>query len=211
VEQSRLLGEHWAERGVRAARALVGPRRRHRQTHDAVAAAYAARGVAWPEAEDVPELDEHHGPRVVEAVLRAAAADAPDGADGPTLAAGAGVLDRDERLRRYLVEYARVTRLWARGEVGAPGVEPFGDFRARVERGLRRIAAEAAGADGVTVLFTSGGPVGVAVGLALGLGDEQTLELSWAVSNASVSEFAHDGGRLALAVFNACRSCAPSR
>jgi broad specificity phosphatase PhoE len=195
VEQSRRLGEYWAERGVRAGRAFVGPRRRHRQTYDAVAAAYAARGLPWPEAEELPELDEHHGPRVVEQALLAAA-EATPGAH-----AAAAELDPAERQRRYLRDFARLTRRWARGELVAAEVESFQEFRRRVERGVRRMTAPEAHAPAVA--FTSGGPVAAVAGLALDLADEKTLELSWAVSNASVSEFARRDGRVLLSVFNA--------
>lgn len=205
TEQSRRLGDHWAARGVRATRAFVGPRRRHRQTHDAVAAAYAARGIAWPEAEELPELDEHHGPRVVEQVLRLEAA----AAGAPPLAA-ADPLDDDERQRRYLRDFARVTRRWARGEVLAPEVESWQAFLARVQRGVAcAVAPVAADPDGLAVLFTSGGPVAATVALALAVDDETALELSWSVANASVSEFVHRDGRLLLSVFNAASHLPP--
>ena len=212
VEQSRLLGAYWAERGALFTRAYVGPRRRHRQTHDAVAAVYRDAGLAWPEAHDVPALDEHDGPRVVEEVLRTAAADtaAVSGVElaaalvgAPVVeAAAATVAELDERRRVYLREFTRVTRQWARGELEAPGIESFGEFRTRVEGGVRAMCA-AGGADGTVVAFTSGGPVAAAAGLALELANVKTLELSWAVSNSSVSEFLVSGERFSLSVFNA--------
>ena len=198
-EQSRRLGEYWAERGVRVSRAFVGPRRRHLQTYGAVAAAFQSRGIAWPDAEELPELDEHHGARVVEQTLRAAG-------DGVPLFGAPGDLEPAEQQRRYLDRFAHIGRQWARGEVTAPGVESFQQFRRRVEAGVQRMTAavDAAGeAEGVAVAFTSGGPVAAITGLALGLADETTLELSWSVGNASVSEFARREGRVLLAVFNA--------
>lgn len=197
VEQSRRLGEYWAERGMRASRAFVGPRRRHQQTYDAVAAAFQARGLAWPAAEALPELDEHHGPRVVEQTLAGEAGGAP-------VFGAPGELEPAEQQRRYLEHFARVTRRWARGELAAPEVESFRAFRRRVEAAVRRMTTAAASDDDdVAVAFTSGGPVAAVTGLALDLADETTLELSWAVGNASVSEFARRDGRVLLAVFNA--------
>jgi broad specificity phosphatase PhoE len=199
-EQSRRLGEYWAERGVRVSRAFVGPRRRHLQTYGAVAAAFQSRGIAWPVAEELPELDEHHGARVVEHTLRAAG-------DGAPLFGAASGLEPAEQQRRYLDHFARIGRQWARGELTAPAVESFQQFRRRVEAGVQHMTAAvdaAAGeAEGVAVAFTSGGPVAAITGLALGLADETTLELSWSVGNASVSEFARRDGRVLLAVFNA--------
>ena len=46
-EQAAALGEHWARHGVAYDRVYVGPRRRHRQTYDLVAAAYRERGLPW--------------------------------------------------------------------------------------------------------------------------------------------------------------------
>lgn len=198
-EQSRRLGEYWAERGVRVSRAFVGPRRRHRQTYDAVAAAFQSRGIAWPAAEELAELDEHHGARVVEQTLLAAG-------DAMPVFGAPGELEPVEQQRRYLDHFARVGRQWARGELASSGVESFQQFRRRVEAGVRRMTAAADGAgdaEGVAVAFTSGGPVAAITGLALDLADETTLELSWSVGNASVSEFARREGRVLLAVFNA--------
>jgi hypothetical protein len=52
-------------------------------------------------------------------------------------------------------------------------------------------------------IFTSGGPVGSTVAHALGLGDEQALELAWMVENATVTELLFSGGRTSLKSFNA--------
>ena len=59
MEQSRRLGIHWAELSLSFDHVYVGPRRRHRQTLDAVAAVYRERGLNWPEPVELPELDEH--------------------------------------------------------------------------------------------------------------------------------------------------------
>src|SRR5438552_3110523 len=65
VEQARSLGVHWIELDLNFDQIYVGPRRRHRQTLDAVAAVYRERGLNWPEAIELPELDEHCGQDVL--------------------------------------------------------------------------------------------------------------------------------------------------
>src|SRR4028118_1328530 len=69
MEQALALCRGLARRGLRFDRVYVGPLRRHEQTHGAVAEAYQALGLAWPEPSRVPELDEHHGMLVMERVL----------------------------------------------------------------------------------------------------------------------------------------------
>ncbi|MEO6183604.1 MAG: phosphoglycerate mutase family protein, partial [Verrucomicrobiota bacterium] len=65
VEQSRELGLHWVGQNLIFDHVFVGPRRRHRQTLDAVAAVYRERGLTWPQTIELPELDEHCGQDVL--------------------------------------------------------------------------------------------------------------------------------------------------
>ncbi len=195
-EQGRILGRHWADAGDRFDRVVVGPLRRQRQTLEAVEAVYRERGLEWPEAEPMAELDEHQGPGVIQ----------HHSAD---LFREIGVSEADQdaggevgSLRRYLKIYQLGTSRWVRGALETPaGLEPWADFRARVESGVGRIANGTRGQR--VAAFTSGGATAAAVGAALELGDEKVLELSWRVRNGSLTELLFSGGRLALETFNA--------
>ncbi len=201
LEQSRVLGEHWADRGRVFDQVYVGPRRRQLQTCGAVAEVYLRHGLPWPEPEPAPELDEHQGQKLVShyhaRLLREAAT------DGESVPA--------DSLRRYLTAYQRGTRQWARGELETPaGLESWPRFRARVDVGLGRIADGGARGQDV-VAFTSGGAIAAAVGCALAVGDEKIIELSWRVKNAAWTEllFSNAGSsasatppQLALQTFN---------
>lgn len=198
MEQALALGRGLARRGLRFDRVYVGPLRRHEQTHGAVAEAYQALGLAWPEPSRVPELDEHHGMLVMERVL-------------PQLAeqdATIRELTRQQHAREeatnraYLKVFQQVTRRWARGELHVPEYEAWTDFKRRVQAGLERIR-EQNGSGKTVVAFTSGGVIAVAMGLALDLDDEQIVGLSWIVRNASYTEFLFAPDRFGLSVFNA--------
>jgi broad specificity phosphatase PhoE len=187
-EQSRALGDHWAALGRRFDRVLVGPRRRHRQTLAEVAAAYRDRGLAWPEAEPLAALDEHSGPELFDHYRER------------LLPESAGAAGRD--LRRYLRAYQDATRQWATGTLATPDhLESWPAFRRRVEDGLGEIAGGGGRGDRVAA-FTSGGAVAAAVGLALGIGDEKVIELSWRVKNAAVTELLFSDRGFALHAFN---------
>src|SRR5438094_612712 len=54
-EQSRLLGEYWARRGLAFDAVYTGPRTRQRQSAELVGASYGSR---WPRPVELPELDE---------------------------------------------------------------------------------------------------------------------------------------------------------
>ena len=196
VEQSRLLGLHWAELDLIFDKVYFGPLRRHRQTMEAVAAVYRERRLKWPEPVELPELDEHCGQQVLNRSL-------------------SGLIQRDPPIREikenrdartqqreYLLLFQKVTRMWVRRELTHPDLEAWHEFRGRVQRGLAKITA-AAGSKKKIAAFTSGGPVAAALGVALNLEDEKTLELSWVVRNAAYTEFLFSRGRFSLVTFNA--------
>ena len=198
VEQSRQLGVHWAKLNLTFDRVYVGPRRRHRQTLDAVAAVYRERGLHWPAPIELPELDEHSGQDVVTRSL-------PDLMQRDPIIRGLKEKfrkDSDTVQRDYLRVFQKVTRMWVRRELNLPDLEAWHEFRSRVQLGLTKIT-EAASSKKKIAAFSSGGPVAAAMGFALKLDDEKTLELSWVVRNAACTEFLFSRGRFSMVTFNA--------
>ena len=198
VEQARQLGIHWAGLNLVFDHVYVGPRRRHRQTVDAVAAVYRERGLNWPEPVELPELDEHCGQDVLTRSL-------PDLMQrDPVIREMREKLrkDSDTAQRDYLRLFQKVTRLWVRRELHLPDLEAWHEFRERIQRGLANIT-EAAGNKKRVAAFSSGGPVAAAMGFALNLDDEKTLALSWVVRNAAYNEFLFSRERFSLVTFNA--------
>ena len=198
VEQARRLGAHWAELNLIFDHVYVGPRRRHRQTLEAVAAVYRERGRLWPEPIELPELDEHCAQDVFTRSL-------PD-----LMQRDPAIREMKEKLRKdsdtaqrdYLRLFQKVTQMWVRRELSLPDLEAWHDFRSRVQRGLAKMT-EAAGSKKKVAAFSSGGPVAAAMGFALNLDDEKTLELMWVVHNAAYTEFLFSRGRFSMVKFNA--------
>ncbi len=75
---------------------------------------------------------------------------------------------------------------WLSGRQPDQPLESWTDFCARVEEGLRQVAA--LGHNRV-VVFTSGGVIAVAMRLALQLSDQMAMRLNWRTYNASVHTF----------------------
>ena len=89
-----------------------------------------------------------------------------------------------------------------RGEIGHAEVESWTAFRARVGRGMARIAAVGRGK--TALVFTSAGAVAAATADALGMRDEErVLDLSWSLYNGSMTELDFTGERWGLRSFNA--------
>jgi broad specificity phosphatase PhoE len=67
--------------------------------------------------------------------------------------------------------------------------------------GVDKIAARH-GSQKRLAVFTSGGPISVAVRSALGLSDRMTLEISWQLMNASITRLKYNSKGIMLAGFN---------
>ena len=196
-EQARQLGAHWAAQKTLFDKVFVGPRRRHQHTAELVGAALLQRGLPWPEAVSLPELDEYAGLEVFRASLPQLA---KSGFDPATLAAGVHhppAASSTELLKAF---QGIMTR-WMRGELSVAGVETWKEFRIRARRGLDKMLEGAARGRQIAG-FTSTGPVAVALDRAFNLDDERMLEASWQLRNTAVSEFVFSAPRFSLSIFN---------
>jgi broad specificity phosphatase PhoE len=162
--QAHLLGQQWVKDQRCVDVAYVGPRRRHRQTHDVVARVFAEEGRAFPEPRVLPELDEFQA----DAFVRFAR-------------------PSDETAPGFGIRYRDVIRQWVRGELRVNGVEEWPHFRERVRAGLEQIIADV-GLGKTVAVFTSGGTLAATVGFVLRLDDERTLDLAWAVRHTALTE-----------------------
>lgn len=91
---------------------------------------------------------------------------------------------------------------WIAGTLQAPGVETWQAFRERVQRGFRGIL-EADRPSRRVVVFTSGGPIGVAVQTVVEAKEPMAMELNWRIRNCSLTEFIFTRSRISLDTFNA--------
>ena len=198
-EQARRLGALWAKRELKFDQVYCGPRVRHVETARLAGQQLSAAGIPWPESHTSPDFDEY----AAEAVLKTALPGLIERHESIRKLQEAVTASRDraETLRNFQRLYEVVIGQWVRGELPLADVEPWPEFRARVLRGLERIAAEAPRGANV-VLFTSGGPVGVAVERALNTPERSTLQLAWMVQNGAYSEFLFSADRFTLSRYN---------
>lgn len=186
--QARRLGD-WLVRGGHRFRAVVvGGMRRHRQTAEGVAAAFAEQGQPLPE----PMADSGFAEFDHEAVFGAYQARDPE---HPIVVASRSGLPRDvgPMLQAALLA-------WARDEL--PGLpESWNAFGERVRSAGERLEA-LAGDDEVLVL-SSGGVISRLAQIALEVPDTRAVELNLSLRNTALSEFHPHGGRLRMGSWNA--------
>jgi broad specificity phosphatase PhoE len=104
--------------------------------------------------------------------------------------------------RQLQQQFETMVPLWLAGKLESPEVESWETFRERVRRGLRTIIDSDAPSRRVAV-FTSGGPIGVAVQTVLQAPDPIAIEVNWRIKNCSLTEFVFTRSRISLDTFNA--------
>lgn len=186
-EQARITGRHLATLNAVPEYLVSGELARQRDTLD------GARR-EWPALELPTKIsaafNEYDAQGMFDAYLPTALK------QDPALAEAGDRLFSDRRV--FQRAFVRVVRAWLGGEPHDAGpLEAWEAFRDRVRAGLARIRDDYDRNARVAV-FTSGGPIAVSVGEALGLDAPATMELNWVLFNASVTELraTRDGWRL---------------
>ena len=198
--QARLLGEYWVRRNVVFDRICTGPALRHRQTAQLVEEAYRNAGRPFPCSAVVKEFDEFEGEAVLSESL-------------PQLRANNARIrelhyalqwSSDDATKRANFQrlFEAVISMWVNREVTPPNVESWPEFSTRVNRGISAFLAKSRKGQ-TAAIFTSGGPVSVAVQRALHLSAPDTLGIAWMARNCSFSEFLFSEERFTLSSFNA--------
>ena len=199
--QSLALGRAWLDESVRPVQAWAGTLTRQRRTAAAVADAFSAAGVEFPDTGTAAGLDEYPGDALLaELVPLLRRGDAAIDAEA---SAFEGADDDRARYRHVHRLLEAVMRAWIEEAYPLDAVDlpRWRDFSGGVRATLRRIMADSPrGAD--VAIFTSGGPVGVAVQTVLEAPELKAAELNWRVNNASVTRFTFSGSRISLDAFN---------
>lgn len=108
------------------------------------------------------------------------------------------ILDNRELQRRF----EEAMPQWMAGTLQLSDLETWQAFRERVQRGFRSIV-EMDGPSRRVAIFTSAGPIGVAVQTVVGAKEPMAMELNWRIRNCSLTEFVFTRARVSLDSFNA--------
>lgn len=197
--QARLLGQYWAQQHVLFDHVGMGPALRHRQTAQLVGEAYREAGLHFPSPVIADDFDEFRG----EAVLSESLPQLLANNDKIRNLHNAMQNSSSDAAKRADFQrlFEAVIFLWVSGEINPPNVETWQEFCARVNRGLSEFLAKSRKGE-IVALFTSGGPVSVAVQRALHLSAPDTLQVAWMSRNCSFSEFLFSGERFTVSSFN---------
>lgn len=193
IRQARILGEYLA--GIRFVfhEAYCGRMERQQHTGREVAAGFQSAGLDFPSLVTQPAFDEydafsvwkHQTQKMMEEKILLPEEMEESRADK----------------RKFQILFERVMMRWITGDHDSPGDIRWKDFVDRVMDGIAALAGSSGSGRHIAV-FTSGGPISVAMQSALGLSSSKTMEISWQVMNASVSRFYFNSRGIFLAGFN---------
>lgn len=189
-EQALHLGQYWATSGIHLDQVYTGRLKRQKET---------AHGCLFGMTQDLSDkehygYDEHEGPAIVKAYYP----------DLFHLEKEIHPEDFDKYRREFYGTYFKLAIPWVNNELDQEKlfeIESWSTFRSRFREAFYHTLDNCLSGSTVAI-FTSGGPVGAAVGEALALDDEKTIQLGWQVKNASFTEFLYSRGKLSLVSFN---------
>jgi broad specificity phosphatase PhoE len=193
LRQAQVTGRHFARAGRGFDALYCGGLERQRRSALECCESCRRSGLALPAPVESAAFDEYDSQAVWQGLLPAVL-DADPGLeqDGENFRTDRGAFQR---------LFARVMARWLLGGEDRPGMPRWADFKRRVRQGLEQVMA-AEGPKKTLAVFTSGGPIAVAVQMALPISDQSTLELSWQLMNASITRLKYSRRGLALAGFN---------
>ena len=199
-EQSRLLGQHWIANDVELTHAFSGTLRRQASTAAAVGSVYAAAGSTFPGVDVLPGLDEYPADELMQVLLPVTCERDARVADDAQRLESAEEQGERYRLVHRLLE--AVMRTWVEGDIDVSphGLPSWQDWSAGVREALSRALSAPSGSS--VAVFTSGGPIGVAVQTLLDAPQIKAAELNWRVANASVTQVTFSAARRSLDGFN---------
>jgi broad specificity phosphatase PhoE len=197
-EQARKLAQYWLRYDVRFDEVYTGPLVRQQRTAEIVAEGYREAGAEFPAIQMKSEFKEYDADGILTKLAPALAARNPEFRKLVDLFEEKR--DDPDRNRYFQKMFESLMTIWLQGHIHLPDVESWLSFSSRVERGLKQIIQ--GGSKRRIAVFTSGGPIGVAVQIAIDAAESSVLELNWRVRNCSITELIFNRDRLTLDWFN---------
>lgn len=174
--QAEVLGQAFAERGLRPDRIVTGGMRRHRETCEGIV---AGAGLEEVSVQVDPGWDEYDHVSMLAQVPTSFAGERPTAAE-------------------FQSWIERATDRWIQGENAGDYHEPFDAFADRVEAAQRR----AEELEGTTVVVTSGGPISWVAASLIGGGPAQWARLNVVCVNTGVTKLVTGRRGTTLVTFN---------
>lgn len=187
IRQAQMTGAAFSQRGIQFDLALQGAMQRHAQT-----AEHCLTQMDYMPTLDIdPRFNEFPHEEILFKLK-------PELSEPHAVAALLAQSDNPNKTFQQL--FARAIARWMSGEHDTEYSETWSAFRARVHQALQELVTSK---HNNIAVFTSGGPISLAVQFALELPDATAINLSWSTINASITRLLHSEHRgVSLSYFN---------
>ncbi|MCK5783392.1 MAG: histidine phosphatase family protein [Desulfobacterales bacterium] len=192
-QQSNVLAKHFHHLELQFDTIYSGSLRRHEQTLAAYLDTLAASGGKMPFVHKKDAFNEYDSENILKTLIPEMIR------EEPAFEAEVTMMLSDKR--SFQMVYEKVMRKWINSDDLKKNIETWKTYSERVRAGLNEVMATEGTGKKIAV-FTSGGPISICVQKALSLSDENTLQLTWQIINASVTRLIYSNNRLMLSGFN---------
>ncbi|MBU0992589.1 MAG: phosphoglycerate mutase family protein [Proteobacteria bacterium] len=191
--QAKMLAEHLLNLNISFDISFTGTLTRHIETEKAFLDVLEERKIEKPESIRIDNLNEYDSEKVIARYIPLMTTEAPLFQNEVTR--------MFESKRAFQNVFEKIMRRWVSGKDDIPDLVSFKDYKKNVINGIENIM-NIHGRGKQIAIFTSGGPVGVLVQMALHLSDQDAIAVTWQVVNSSVSRFKCTADAIMLATFN---------
>ena len=199
LQQSTLLGQYLAEKGHHFDHAYVGTLRRQQQTYQKVKEAYLNRGLSFPEAIILPELNEYKGMDTMGTVRQDLMK------YHPNFKIWFKEMDENPNHKTKMKMVVTYLNMWATGTLGfdlPEGAQKYDDFKNTAQLGLQKIIQGNEKGKSIAA-FSSGGCIAAMLAKVVGTTDnEKSMGFNLVMLNTAINEVLFSGSRLSLKSFN---------
>ncbi len=193
VRQAKIVARYLSKDSKPFDAVYCGKMKRQVKTAEELIERYRVTKVAVPEILQSLSFDEYDSLTVWESLIPGIIQ------ENPSLSKDLEQVYTDKKSFQKL--FGQVMQRWISGTYDLPGSPQWSDFKKRVRQGLKDIMRRNSSKKQLAI-FTSGGPISVAIQLALGISDKKTIEISWQIMNASITRFKYNDRGIALSGFN---------
>lgn len=193
VRQAQCLARHLARTGKSFDAVYCGEMERQQNTAREFFKHYSSKGLAVTRPTVSKAFNEYDSFAVWQALIPGMLE------DDPSIANELKKLPGDQKAFQGI--FGPLMTRWISGNYHADNIPRWDDFTRRVQQGVEELMARHVGKKRL-VVFTSGGPISVALQIALGLPDKKALEISWQLLNASITRIKYSHRGMMLAGFN---------
>ncbi len=193
IEQSRILAEHFVDRGIFFDTIYTGTMVRQLETATELINLLKERNLTAPQVKQLDGFNEYDPQDVLSGLIPIMIK------EDPAFENRVKTMFNDRR--SFQLVFEKIMLRWVTDDYDLPGLFKWGDYTLDVNKGIDGVM-NSDGRGKTIAVFTSGGPICVVAQKALNLSHSAAIQLNWQIVNSSVTRFKCTTDRIMIFSFN---------